>query len=143
MPHVLADPGIQYETLGDFPLNDTLFHGVKISYNTGVGDADKDEYIVLSDKKTHEMKYLLYTVTYFSNKKSERWSAKRYDKWSNFKGVTLPTQMSSYKYSENKLGELRNTVLIKDVELSLDTLPSFKFKSKIPSEQFISDRVGD
>lgn len=136
MPFVLADPGINYETLGDFAIDDTLFHGVKISYNDGVGDASKDEYIVLSDKETHEMRYLLYTVTYFTNERSTEWGAKRYGKWKRINGILLPTELISYKYDDHKLLEQSSVVNIVNIDCSMTALPKDTFSPKGDHEQW-------
>ena len=129
MPFVLTDPGINYETLGDYEILDTVYHALKVSYNDGIGDAPKDEYIMLTDKETMEMRYLLFTVTYFSNEKSQRWSAKRYDGWTDVEGVKLPTIIDSYKYNDGELGEFRGRVLIKDYDLEFGEFPINTFSS--------------
>lgn len=136
MPFVLTDPGIKYETLGDYDLRDTTYHALQISYNDGVGDAPKDEYILLSDKQTHEVRYLLYTVTYFSNEKSQRWSAKRYDGWQDVKGVKLPSIMDSYKMEDGVLGDLRGRVTVKDINIEFEDFPVSTYATKGAFEQW-------
>ena len=137
MPFVLADPGITYETIGDYTMGDTLYHAVKIKYDDGVGDASKDEYIVLSDKESNEMRYLLYTVTYFSNEKSDQWGLKRYGNWKRVNGVLLPQEITSIEYDGHEMGEIRRTDTIADISLERESPEPLTFNAPSQSELYI------
>ncbi|MEL6720610.1 MAG: DUF6503 family protein, partial [Bacteroidota bacterium] len=74
MPFIASDPGINYEVMKNDSLNGELYDAVKISYNAGVGDAPDDEYILYFDKESHQMEWLLYTVTYYTGEKGTRYN---------------------------------------------------------------------
>lgn len=107
LPYVAADPGINYEVLPDYQLNDKLYDAVKISYDTGVGDAPDDEYIMHFDKETGIMHLLLYTVTYYSKEKGDKFNAIIFDDWVDVNGLKLPGSFKGYKYADGHLGDLR------------------------------------
>ena len=136
MPFVLTDSGIIYETLGDFALADTVYHGIKIQYEEGVGVADKDEYILLIDQSNYELKYLLYTVTYYDQQKSQNWYAKRYDSYKTLSGIKIPSSMSSFNYDDHTIGDHRGTKKIKNIDVSFQSYPSYTFDGKEPSEEY-------
>ncbi len=142
MPFMFADPGINYETLGDFAIEDTTYHGIKVSYDDGVGDASKDEYIILTDKETNEMCYLLYTVTFFSKENSNKWGAKRYGQWERKNGILLPTELISYKYEDHKLLEQKSVVKISNIDCSMNDLPPETFNPKGSYEKWVSKTEG-
>jgi len=107
LPYVAADPGINYEILPDYTLNDQLYDAVKITYDNGVGDAPDDEYIMHFDKETGIMHLLLYTVTYYSKEKGDKYSAIIFDDWIDVEGLKLPGSFKGFKYEDGQLGEMR------------------------------------
>ncbi|MEO1235985.1 MAG: hypothetical protein AAFX76_04275 [Planctomycetota bacterium] len=66
VPYKLDDPGTLHEDVGDTPVRDTsgTLPGVKVTFESGVGDTPDDWYIALSDPATHQLKALAYIVTY-------------------------------------------------------------------------------
>ncbi|UII20621.1 DUF6503 family protein [Fulvivirga ligni] len=106
IPFVFADPGIQYEELGTRTLDSITYDALKISYQGGVGDASNDEYIGLFDQETHQLKLLLYTVTYFSGEKHNNFNALKYD-WQKANGLLVPSAITGYKYEADTLGDIR------------------------------------
>jgi hypothetical protein len=137
MPFVFTDSGVEYETMGDYELSDTIYHGIQIQFESGVGVADQDRYIVLVDKNTYAMRYLLFTMTYFDQKKSQQWYAKRFDNFKKISGIRLPTRMTSFYYKDHQLSNPIETTVISGLELSFEPYPTYTFEVKEPSEQFI------
>jgi len=72
MPFVLGDDGITYEKVEDLKVNEQSYPGYKISYGEAVGDSPKDNYFIYYDKASNKMKFLGYTVTFFSKETSEK-----------------------------------------------------------------------
>ena len=105
-PFVLADPGIVYEKLPNKTIKGQTYEVLKISYQSGVGDAPDDYYIAHFNTKTHLMDWLLYTVTYYSSEKSEKFSALHYE-WQEINGLFVPSKMTGYKYADGEIGDLR------------------------------------
>jgi len=118
LPYVATDPGINYEVLPDKRIHDKMYDAVKISYDAGVGDAPDDYYIMHFDKETNIMHLLLYTVTYYSKEKSEKYNAIIYDDWIDVEGLKLPGSFKGYKYEDGNLGDLRYERVFVDHYLS-------------------------
>ncbi len=120
MPFVLADPGINYSDVEPLLVDDVQYPGIKISYNAGVGDAPKDNYILYYNPENYQMAFLQYTVTYRSQETSDKYSLIKYGSWADVNGLILPTKLSWYKYEDGKLGELRNEAEFSNIKLSAD-----------------------
>ena len=106
-PFVVGDPGIKYEDLEPLKIGDKMYNAVKISYDAGVGDSPKDNYIIYSDQETHQMEWLMYTATFGGGESSDRYSLIKYDGWQAFSDVYLPTSLQWYQYSNGELGDPR------------------------------------
>ncbi len=121
MPFVVGDPGAFYEDLEPKELAGKTYNGVKVSYNAGVGDAPDDNYIIWSDPETGKMEWLMYTVTYRSGEPSDRYSLIKYDGWTEFSGVVLPTSLQWFTYENENVGEPRGeATLFQNVTLSTE-----------------------
>ena len=107
MPFVLADPGINYEDLGEREIEGKRYRALKISFQQGVGDADDDLYIAHFNPKTFQLELLLYTVTYFSGEKHENYNALMYNEWQQVNGLMVPLVMTGHKYEADSIGEIR------------------------------------
>ncbi|WP_299437414.1 DUF6503 family protein [uncultured Aquimarina sp.] len=108
MPFVLGDEGISYEKVDDLQVGDTLYPGYKVSYGDGVGDSPKDNYFLYYDADSHKMKYLGYTVTFFSKESSEKISLIEYTDWSDVDGLLLPETLKWREYKESVVGDVRS-----------------------------------
>lgn len=137
MPFVLADPGIIYSDVEPLQVDSISYPGIKISYNDGVGDAPKDNYILYYNPETYQMTYLQYTVTYRTQTESDKYSLIKYDSWANVSDVVLPTKLVWYAYEDGKLGEVRNEAVFSDIKLSTE-MPSNDIFSK-PADAKISE----
>lgn len=121
MPFVVGDPGAFYEDMGQKEILGKTYHGVKVSYADGVGDAPDDNYILWVDPKTNQMEWLMYTVTYRSGAPNNNYSLIRYSGWSNFSGLILPTSLQWYSFENDTIGEPRGAATIfQNVTLSME-----------------------
>jgi len=127
MPFVLADDGINYEQLPERSFKDKEYAALKISYQSGVGDAPNDYYVAHFSKTTGLMEYLLYTVTYYSKEKSEKFNALHYSEWETVNGLKLPKKMVSYNFENGELGEMKYERVFSDASLSKDKKPTSFF----------------
>ena len=101
MPFVLADDGILYNEVEPLVFEDKSYPGIKISYNTGVGESPDDEYILYYDSETNRMAWLGYTVTYFSKEKGKEYHFIEYSNWQTIEGLLLPETLTWYNYENN------------------------------------------
>lgn len=120
MPFVLADPGTIRESLGLTNFNGASYETMKISFEAGTGDSPDDYYIAHFDPATHQLRYLLYTVTFMSQTPNEQYYARAYDAWESIDGLLLPTKMTSYAWdSETRTtGETYREVFFSDIALA-------------------------
>ncbi len=108
MPFVLGDEGISYEKVADLKIENASYPGYKISYGDGVGDSPKDNYFIYYDDATKKMKFLGYTVTFFSKETSEKISLIEYSDWNDINGLLLPKTLKWRAYKDGVVGEVRN-----------------------------------
>ena len=133
IPFVLADPGVHYEVLPQKELNGQVYNALKVSYGAGVGDAPDDYYIAHFNTETNLMEWLLYTVTYYSGEKNEKFKALHYE-WQQINGLTLPSKLTGYKYEDGKIGDIRYTRPFTDVQIKSTKLNSSIFEMPNGSE---------
>ena len=120
MPYVLADPGVNYEVLEEMEIGGEKLLPISTSFNSGVGDAPEDEYILLVDPETKRLEILLYTVTYFSKAKGKKYNALVYDEYTTVDGLLFPTVLKGYKYEDGVLGDERYTRNFENISVSKD-----------------------
>ncbi|MCF7561418.1 hypothetical protein L3X39_12285 [Sabulilitoribacter multivorans] len=118
MPFVLADDGIMYDEAEPLIFEGKSYPGIKISYESGVGESPEDEYILYYDSETNKMTWLGYTVTYFSKEKSKEFHFINYSNWHNVEGLLLPETLSWYNYENGLPTTKRNDLQFTDVKLS-------------------------
>lgn len=114
MPFVAADPGTNYEEMGQRIVDSTTYDVLKLTYEDGIGQAPEDQYLLYFDTESHQLKLLLYSVTYFNAENAENaenYNALWYDEWQTVDGLVVPLRAMSYNWNtENQaLGNLRNT----------------------------------
>lgn len=102
MPFIIADPGTNYVAVEPTELDGKMYNGYKISYNDGVGESSKDEYILYFDPETNQMTWLAYTVTFKDKKKSDDWHYLKYDKWQDVNGLLLPEKFTFWTVENGK-----------------------------------------
>jgi hypothetical protein len=136
MPFALADPGINYEDLGEQVIDDIAYHAVKVSYDQGVGDSSEDFYIAHFGRETGLLEVLLYTVTYYSKESHEKYNALVYE-WQDVDGLQVTKSIKGYKYDSGRLGDQRYEAMFNKVAFSKiqpnDTLFSIPDISEIDS----------
>jgi len=108
MPFVLGDQGINYEMMQPAELDGKMYNAIKVSYDSGVGDSPKDQYVLYVNPETNTMEWLGYTVTYMDNKKSDDWHFIKYDKWEKVNGLLLPKKLTWYNVKDGKPTDERN-----------------------------------
>ncbi|MBQ4822665.1 DUF6503 family protein [Aquimarina sp. MMG016] len=120
MPFVLGDDGITYEKVEDLKVGDQTYPGYKISYAEGVGDSPKDNYFLYYDAKSYQMKYLGYTVTFFSKESSEKISLIEYADWNDVNGLLLPKTLKWRTYKNGIVEEVKSERNFVDAKASKD-----------------------
>ncbi len=128
MPFVLADPGIQYTNLEPKEILGKMFNRISIKYDSGIGDAPDDEYIICFDPETNKMEWLFYTVTYFSKEKGNSYNAIHYDKWGVQNGLLLPETMAGFKTNIEGIGDKRYENIFENIKITSDPLDQNIFK---------------
>lgn len=120
MPYVLADPGVNYDLGEEMEIGGVKLLPISTSFDSGVGDAPEDEYILLVDPQTKRLKILLYTVTYFSKAKGKKFNALVYDDYVTVDGLLFPTVLKGYEYEDGVLGGERYTRVFENISVSQD-----------------------
>ncbi len=105
LPFVFADPGIIYEELEPRPFQGKTYDVMRFTYESGVGDSPKDEYLIYVDQDTHQMELLLYTVTYFSGEPTDKYGARWYSEWQKVNGLLVPLVSERYQWAGDSLGK--------------------------------------
>ncbi|MEW7291323.1 hypothetical protein [Aquimarina sp. 2304DJ70-9] len=108
MPFVLGDDGISYQKVDALKMEDVSYPGYKISYGDGVGDSPKDNYFIYYDETSKKMKFLGYTVTFFSKESSERISLIEYSDWNDVNGLLLPKTLKWREYKDGEVGDVKS-----------------------------------
>ena len=127
MPFVLGDQGISYEKVDDLKVEDASYPGYKISYGDGVGDSPKDNYFIYYDAKSHQMKYLGYTVTFFSKESSEKISLIEYADWNDVNGLLLPKTLKWRDFKEGVVGDVKSERNFENASASEEKLDATLF----------------
>ena len=102
MPWVLADEGIVFEEAGPLDFDGVLYPGFRVSYEDGVGLSPKDNYYLYYHPDTKQMRWLGYTVTYFSGEESKDVRYIEYPTWSEHGGVQLADSLVWYAVEEGR-----------------------------------------
>ncbi len=108
MPFVLGDEGVFYEKVEDLQVDGVSYPGYKISYGEGVGDSPKDNYFLYYDANSKQMKFLGYTVTFFSKETSEKISLIEYADWNDVNGLVLPKTLKWRDYKDGVVGDVKS-----------------------------------
>ncbi len=118
MPFILSDDGINYEDVEPLVFEEKSYPGIKISYESDIGESPEDEYILYYDSETYQMEWLGYTVTYFSKEKSKEFHFIKYSSWQMVEGLALPETLTWYNYENNLPTTKRNDLQFTNVKLS-------------------------
>ncbi len=134
MPFVLADDGIIYESVEPLKVEGKSYPGIKIAYESGIGESPDDEYVLYYDSETYEMTWLSYTVTYFSKEKSKEFRYIKYSDWQTVNGFLLPKTLTWYNYENNVPTTKQNDLEFKNIRLSKEQTNSDVFKMPADAE---------
>ena len=128
MPFVLGDDGIQYQEVTPLSFNGVAYPGYQISYEANVGDSPDDNYFIYYDPETFKMKFLGYTVTYFSKEKSTTISLIEYAEWKEEKGFLLPKTLKWRNFENDSVGEVKSERLFELIKIDNSKLDMSLFK---------------
>lgn len=136
LPFVLADPGVNISDLGKRSLKGQEYDVIKATFGDGVGVASKDQYLLYLEPESKELRYLLYSVTYFDAGRAERYNAAHYEEWQEVQGLKVPLKMKSYVWDAEKeeLGEQRYGKTFSQVKF-LDEAPETSLFAR-PAEAY-------
>ncbi|MFY0650716.1 MAG: hypothetical protein JXQ96_01720 [Cyclobacteriaceae bacterium] len=115
---VTADPGAFQEVLQPAELEGKMYNRVKITFGDGVGVAPKDQYILWYDQVDNLLAYCNYSVTYFNERNAEKYSALKYDNWVEVEGLKFPTEVISYHWKKDSLGDKKYGKKFTDIAIS-------------------------
>ena len=128
MPFVLGDEGIQYQEVAPLSFNGVAYPGYQISYEANVGDSPDDNYFLYYDPETFEMKFLGYTVTYFSKEKSTKISLIEYAEWQKENGFLLPKTLKWRTFDKDSVGEVKSERIFELIKIDNSKLDTALFK---------------
>ena len=118
MPFILADDGIMYEESKPLLFEGKEYPGIKISYESGVGESSEDEYILYYDAETYQMAWLGYNVTYFTKEKGKEFHFIKYSNWQTVEGLLLPETLTWYNHENNLPSTKRNDLKFVNIKIS-------------------------
>lgn len=107
VPFVFADPGVQKEELPPVMYDGEEHRVVRVTFETGVGDAPDDVYHLYIDSETHRVKLLRYTVSYFAAAQGQATdnlpeSVILYDGWTETNaGLVMSGDMVAYAWQDD------------------------------------------
>lgn len=136
MPFVLSDDGITYEKIDALVHEGFNYPGFKITYNNGIGASSTDEYYIHYDAETFQMKWLGYTMTYFTGEPSEKINWINYNEWEKVDEFLLPKAIIWHTVDEGVIKEAKKTVNFEKANLSIEAKP-IEFYSKPEKAVFV------
>ncbi len=120
IPFIVADPGARYKS-DTLTMDGKRYEVISVSFESGVGDADKDSYKMLVDPVTNQVEKLLYTVTYFSGEAHENYNMLSYENFTDVNGLLLPGKLIGYQYSDGSIGDKRYEVTFHTIQLKTES----------------------
>lgn len=132
IPFLLADPGTVREPLGRMTVDGEPFDAVKVGYEAGVGESPQDNYIALMDTTSHQLRLVLYTVTFNSSAPSDNYSALEYRDWQQVDGLLVPREFVGRRWHADgdSLGTERYRVRFDNVSFSAAPPPDSLFTTQ-------------
>tara|TARA_B110000483_G_C18174880_1_gene534690 strand:+ start:619 stop:1392 length:774 start_codon:yes stop_codon:yes gene_type:complete len=113
-PFVFADDGVVKTELPPAEFEDQEFRVVRVTFESGVGDASDDVYHLYIDPETNRLRMMRYTVSYFPSAAGKPTdalpeSAILYQRWNETAaGITLANKTISYAWVDDHIsGEPR------------------------------------
>ncbi len=142
MPFVLADPGTIHSDIGLVTVGGEPYHAVRVAYEAGVGASSEDSYVAHFDVETHRLRFLLYTVTYFTGEPNENYNVRVYDEWQEIQGLQVPLRATSYAWNPDlrEFGEMRSEASYTNV--SLEAAPADPMMFVMPDGAMVDTSGG-
>ncbi len=137
MPFVLGDEGITYTKVEELKVDNISYPGYKISYGDGIGDSPKDNYFLYYDKDTHKMKYLGYTVTFFSKDVSEKISLIEYSDWNTINDLILPKTLKWRVFEKGVVGDIKSEVNFENTIISIEKKDPIIFSKPVEKKSTV------
>lgn len=107
MPFIVGDDGIVYSDTAPLEKDGVSYPGIKVGYESNVGDSPDDEYIIYYHPETKKMEWLGYTVTFGKGAKSTDFHYIKYNKWQDVDGLLLPEELTWYTTEDSLPTEAR------------------------------------
>ena len=128
IPFVFADPGVNIRDAGIRKLDGNEYPAISVFFDEGTGDADDDEYVMLINPQTNRVEWLLYTVTYFSGEKAERYNALHYEDYRNVDGLMMVGKLTGYTYANDTTGDQRYENRFTNQSFKLNAMEDSRFE---------------
>lgn len=128
LPFVLADEGINYEELPTQELDGAFYDLVKVTYQTGTGDAPDDFYVIYINQKTKLMGALRYIVSYpgfFPNGGHSNEKIMIISALSEVEGIKLAEGYKTFWWKDESVGEHITNIDVLDVSFTNDLDKNF------------------
>lgn len=111
-PYKLSDPGAVWKDIKPDTLNELIYKRGKLTFESGIGDAPEDWYVIYKNPQTNLMDVLAYIVTYSKSveKAEEEPHAVTYEAYEKVAGIPFATKWGFWIWYEDqgltkKLGE--------------------------------------
>ena len=119
LPFVLADAGINFESLSAAELDGTTYDMVKVTYEQGTGDASGDYYVLYLNPETGQLDALRYIVSYpgyFPDGGHNPEKLMKISGKTKVDGITLPTGYATHMWNDGDPGPQVTTITVSNYE---------------------------
>ena len=127
IPYIFTDPGVSVEKVEDRTLNGKSYETLSVSFASDKGDSPDDQYYMLADPETHQLEWVLYTVTFFDSPEPTL-NALKYEDYRDAGGLVFPRVLTGYTLEGDSTGRIRYQVSFADVVLTEDALDDDLFE---------------
>ncbi len=117
LPFVLADEGINFETLPDRIREGTTYNMIKVTFDTGTGDAPDDYYVLYLNSQTNQLDALRYIVSYpgyFPDGGHNPEKLMKITGKTKVDGITLPTGYDTFWWNDGEPTEKITDIQVTD-----------------------------
>lgn len=129
IPFVLADPGVNLAKLEPITIDERSFTRVKVTFDSGTGDAPDDYYIIYLEPESARVRAISYIVSYkgfFPEGGHSPEKLMYYDGDQRVDGITLPTHYRTFSLKEG----------MPDAHVTDITLEQVSFAPQTPASAF-------
>jgi len=104
LPYKLSDDGTKWSSYTSMAESESSMDAMKLSFESGTGDAPDDWYIVYADEKLHQLTHAAYIVTAGASQEEaeEDPHAIAYDEYSVVQGVPIAQKWTFWGWREGK-----------------------------------------